>query len=102
MTVNLAYHYYFIEKDTGMCIQYNNSPVPNFSMNNEDVFTIQMDGEYNVNGHYYLKPDMTPAQSAEDAANWFRKVWNELDENGNPVEESGFTWEAFQPELVAV
>ena len=100
MSMNLAYHYYFVQKVDGLCCQYNNSNNPNFSLNNDSVFSIQMDGEYNIFGAYLHRPDMTPAQSADDVAGWFRKVWNELDENGVPVEESGFIWEAFTPKLV--
>lgn len=99
--INLGYHYFFIRKIDGMCFQYNNADVPDYSFNDDTMFSIQMDGLYNVGGNYLLKPDLTPAQSADDEAYWYRKVWNELDKNGIPVDASGFTWEAFTPELVA-
>lgn len=93
MSKNLLYHYYFIEKLTGFCFQYNNSNVPNFTYEDDKQYCLELDGKYDVLGTYRLRPDMTPAQSAVDSANWYRKVWNELDEHSKPVEESGFTWE---------
>ena len=101
MGMNLAFHYFIISKAEGRCVQYINSNRKGWFINNDTDFSIQMDGEYNVLNNYLLRPDMTPAQSGDDHADWYRKVWNELDEDGIPVEESGFTWEAFTPELVA-
>ena len=85
---NLAFHYYFIEKRTGYCFQYNNSNVPNYEHNDGESYTIEMDGYYNVIGCYLM------------GGKWFNKVWSEIDEFGDPVSGATFEMVEFTPELV--
>lgn len=102
-TYRLAFHYYIIRKSDGLCHQYINSNVPDWSIDNEEDYSIELDGEYNVLGNYYINNV------------WYKKVWNSMvteyyyDENGNQIEGSehevpdvsaGYTMVEFTPEFV--
>lgn len=85
---NNKYHYYIISKNDGLCFQYINSDVAGWSIDNENDYSICMDGHYNIAGCYFI-----------DGV-WYRRSWNEIDEHGIPVEMAGYVDEAFTPSLI--
>lgn len=94
------HYYYFIRKNDGLCVQLNKCNVADYSLDTNELFSVHADGIYNIGGAYLLRPDMTPAQSANDKANWFRKIYADVDETGEPLEGATFEWVSFVPELV--
>lgn len=87
-TFNIPFHYYIIQKCDGFCRQYLNSTTPNWFIDNDEVFSISLDGLYDAVGAYYID------------GKWYRKVFDAVDDEGHPVEKSSYTMVEFTPELV--
>lgn len=83
-----SYGYLIIRKADGFCFQGIKSPIENFSVNNEEDYSIPVSVE-NINkyvGKYFLN------------GVWFWREYTELDKDGNPVEGSPHIDHIWNPE----
>ena len=86
--IGLTYHYYIVRKLDGYIWQYISSNVGNWSIDNDDDYSIELDTEYEIGHLYHTRKTNT----------FFKRIWNEYDDNGIPIESSGYVDTPWIPE----
>lgn len=79
MATTGLYFYVLIEKETNRCFQTLDTNTPDFSVNDDYAYSMQVEIHTNDYLDKYYYDDI-----------WHSRAWNECDADDNPVEASGF------------
>ena len=86
--VNGAHFYVIIEKSSNCCVQTIDTGTENWSVDDDYAYSMEVTVRGDYLDKYYI------------GGSWFEKIWNEYDEDGNPVESAGYILEVWKPETV--
>lgn len=82
-----SFAYAHIRHSDGFCEGVLQTSKADYSINNSSVYSMPVNPAYAEQyvGKYYI------------SGVWYERVWNELDENGEPVIESGYVDTVWEP-----
>lgn len=83
---NGSFFYVLIEKETGRCFQTIDTNTPNWVLDDEYAYSMEVTVRGDYLDKYYI------------GGEWFEKIWNQYDENGEPVESAGYILNPWTPE----
>ena len=84
---NLSCAYAVIRKSDNMCFQILQTNNTDFNVDDDYAYSVSVDKEY---CEQYLEKYYINGQ-------WYERTWNEYDDDGNPVESSGYVDTPWEP-----
>lgn len=81
-----SFFYVLIEKATNRCFQTIDTNTPNWQLEDDYAYSMEVVVRGDYLDKYYI------------GGEWFDKIWNQYDENGDPVETAGYILNPWIPE----